>query len=51
LSADDGTPCGSICDLQHLLHEFRSSFSRVVHLGTHLSCSTFESHAMMYHDP
>jgi hypothetical protein len=47
LSTDERTPHGSICALQHLLHEFRSSFY-CVQLGTYISCSTVESHVMMY---
>lgn len=51
LSTDERSPFGSICDLQHLLHELRSFSCGVVHLGTYLSCSTVESHVMMYLDP
>jgi hypothetical protein len=51
LSTDERTPYGSICDLQHLLREFRSPSCSVVQLGTYLSCSFLESHVMMYHDP
>jgi hypothetical protein len=51
LSADERTPCGSICDLQHLPDGFRSGSCYVVHLGTYLTCSTVESHVMLYHDP
>jgi hypothetical protein len=49
LSTDDRTPYGFICDLRHL-HEFRPSCC-VVQLRTYVSCSTFESHVMMYCNP
>jgi hypothetical protein len=51
LSTDERTLYGSICDLQHLLREFRSPSCSVVQLDTYLSCSFLESHVMMYHDP
>jgi hypothetical protein len=50
LSADERTSCGSICDLQRLLHVFRSPHCHVVHLDI-FSCSTMESHVLLYHDP
>jgi hypothetical protein len=49
LSTDERTPYGSICDLQHL-HEFRPSCC-FVQLRTYVSCSTSESHVMMYCNP
>ena len=51
LSTDGRTPHGSICDLQHLLREFRSTFSCTVQLGTYFPCSSVESHVLMYDDP
>jgi hypothetical protein len=50
LSADERTSYGSICDLRRLLHVFRSPHCHVVHLGI-FSCSTMESHVLLYHDP